>query len=426
MAESKVTVKGKQTLAEFAKANGTTSTAILADPRNAVIAARVKAGQTPIFNNSKVAIPNALPKSSSTPSGVIPGYTAPQIYGIPVNTGDVQGPMIGANLGKDAAAVINSGAGDSLNPEQLKAGQKYNTDQGLNSDGTKKDEITVDQDAYAILKEAFESYDLGSLVGKIEGYMKRNLGANQARLELVKEPEYLERFDGNVKRLAQGKNAISEARYLELENDYSETLSAYGISDYFGVATDAVTRKARQKKMAEVIGNDISADEFKTRVSTAVGRVKNSDANTKTAFKALYGIGDTELVKFFLDPKQGADELKIKANAAEISGAASTAGLSGTSLGAAEELARLGVDKAEALTGYGTIAGYLQRSNLLGDIYKESGIRYGRDEGEADVFKQNASAKRKREMLSGMETASFSGESGRLRTGQMDKNTGQF
>lgn len=323
----------------------------------------------------------------------------------------------------DARTALNKlTSGGTLTPEE----RELLNLPPVSTDVPKEPEITVDQDAYAILREAFESYDLGSLVGKIEGYMKRNLGANQARLELVKEPEYLERFDGNVKRVAKGLNAISEAAYLELENDYSETLSAYGISDYFGVATDAITRKARQKKMAEVIGNDISATEFKTRVSTAVGRVKNSDANTKTAFKALYGIGDTELVKFFLDPKQGAEELKIKASAAEISGAAATAGLSGTSLGTAEELARLGVDKAEALTGYGTIAGYLQRSDFLGQIYDESGITYGRTEGEADVFKQSASAKRKREMLSGMETASFSGESGRLRTGQQETNRGLF
>lgn len=387
-----------------------------------------KKSSTASGNPSAAALANMYQGMGLTPksTGVIPGFIAPKIDPVYGGTGDIQGPMIGGNLGKDAAAIINSGGADTLTPDQRKAGEKYNTDQGLNPDGTKKTEITVDQDAYAILREAFESYDLGSLVPKIEGYMKRNLGANQARLELVKEPEYLERFDGNVKRVAKGLNAVSEAAYLELENDYSETLRAYGISDYFGVATDAVTRKARQKKMAEVIGNDISATEFKTRVSTAVSRVKNSDVNTKTAFKALYGIGDTELVKFFLDPKQGAEELKIKASAAEISGAAATAGLAGTSLGTAEELARLGVDKAEALIGYGTIAGYLQRSDFLGQIYDESGVTYGRAEGEADVFKQSASAKRKREMLSGMETASFSGESGRLRTGQQQTNKGLF
>jgi hypothetical protein len=368
----------------------------------------------------KKATPPKAPAKTTAPS-VTTGYAA-ALGNMYRGMGSSQSTTVTPPVVDSRIALNKLTGGQTLTPEE----REILNLPPLTTDIPKEPEITVDQDAYAILREAFESYDLGSLVPKIEGYMKRNLGANQARLELVKEPEYLERFDGNVKRLAQGKNAISEAAYLELENDYSETLSAYGISDYFGVATDSITRKARQKKMAEVIGNDISATEFKTRVSTAVSRVKNSDANTKTAFKALYGIGDTELVKFFLDPKQGAEELKIKASAAEISGAAATAGLSGTSLGAAEELARLGVDKAEALTGYGTIAGYLQRSDFLGQIYDESGITYGRTEGEAEVFKQTASAKRKREMLSGMETASFSGESGRLRTGQMQKNTGEF
>jgi hypothetical protein len=359
-------------------------------------------------------------------SGAIPGFTPLQIN--PVATpGAVQGPMIGNNLGRDAAYAL--GAGMDLTPTQLAAAEAYNVEKGLNPDGSakkKEAEITVDKDAYAILEEAFKFYGLESLVGTIKGYMQQNIGANEAKLKLKSEPQYLARFDGNTKRVAAGLNALDESTYLELENDYSETLRAYGLSDYFGVATDATSRLARQKEMAKVIGADISAVEFKTRVSTAVTKVKNADINTKDAFKALYGINDTELVKFFLDPAKGSEELKIKATAAEISGSAVTAGLAGTSLGTAEELARLGVDKAEALTGYGTIAGYLQRSGFLGDIYSKSGITYGRTDAESDVFKQTASAKRKREMLSGMETAAFSGESGRLRTGKQEGNAGTF
>jgi hypothetical protein len=339
------------------------------------------------------------------------------------------GPMIGPNLGRDAAAILNAGGGQNLPAATVAAAQEYNVSQGLNPDGSKKpveNEITVDKDAYAILEEAFKFYGLDSLVPTIKGYMQQNIGANEAKLKLKSEPAYLDRFDGNTKRVAAGLNALDESTYLELENDYSETLKMYGLSDYFGVATDAASRLARQKKMAEVIGADISAVEFKSRVSTATTRVKNADKNTKDAFKALYGIGDTELVKFFLDPKQGSEELKIKATAAEISGAAITTGLSGTSLGTAEELARLGVDKAEALTGYGTISGYLQRSGFLGDIYKESGITYGRADAESDVFKNMASASRKREQLKNLEESSFGGTSGRLRTGQQSGNTGQF
>jgi len=281
-------------------------------------------------------------------------------------------------------------------------------------------------DAYALLEAVFKSYGLDSLVPVIRGYMEQDLGVEQAKLRLKTEQAYKDRFKGNEIRRAKGLNVIDEASYLELENDYSETLRAYGVSDYFGVAVDSTSRLARQQKMAEVIGNDVSATEFKSRVSTAVSRVKNADANTRDSFKALYGINDTDLVKYFLDPTQGSEQLKTKATAAEISGAALSAGLSGTTLGTAEELARLGVDKAEALTGYAAIAGYLPRTEFLGQVYDETGIQYDRASAEAETFRGTASEKRKREQLKAMEEAQFSGASGRLRTGKTTGNQGTF
>jgi hypothetical protein len=388
--------------------------------------AKLTSGQTLTAEERKILNlgPAKAPAAAPT-TGVVPGFKPQVITGLPT-TGPVQGPLIGNNLGRDAAAILNAGGGQSFSAETKAAGQAYNVSQGLNPDGSKKTEITVDKDAYAILEEAFKFYGLDELVGTIKGYMQQNIGANEAKLKLKTEPAYLARFDGNTKRVAAGLNALDEATYLELENDYSETLKQYGIADYFGTVTDAKSRLARQKEMAKVIGADISAVEFKDRVSTAVTRVKNADTNTKDAFKALYGIGDTDLVKFFLDPAKGSQELKTKAAAAEISGAAVTAGLSGTSLGTAEELAKLGVDKATALEGYSTIAGYLPITSFLGDIYSESGVKYDRTAAEAEVFKGTASEKRKREQLKALEEASFQGSSGMGRTGQPLRNTGQF
>jgi hypothetical protein len=282
------------------------------------------------------------------------------------------------------------------------------------------------EDAYALLEQVFRSYGLESLVPVIRGYMEQDLGVEQAKLKLKTEQVYKDRFKGNEIRLSKGLNVIDEASYLELENDYSETLKSYGLSDYFGISLDATSRAARQQKMADVIGNDISAVEFKTRISTAVSRVKNSDANTKDAFKALYGINDNDLVKYFLDPTQGSEQLKTKATAAEISGAAVSTGLSGTTLGTAEELAKLGVDKSTALEGYSAIAGYLPRTEFLGQIYDETGIQYNRASAEAETFKGAASEKRKREQLKALEEAQFGGASGRQRTGQASGNSGAF
>jgi hypothetical protein len=310
---------------------------------------------------------------------------------------------------------------------QYESGTPLDKKSSLDSNNPKTSEIDKGtRDAYALLEEAFKLYGLESLVPVIRGYMEQDLGPEQAKLKLKSEKVYKDRFKGNELRVAKGLNVISEAEYLELENDYSETLKAYGLSDYFGVSTDANTRLARQQKMAEVIGNDISATEFKDRIDTVVTRVNMSDPNIKTELKRLYAITDTDLVKYFLNPVEGSEQLKQKVTAAEISGASITQGLGQTSLGTAEELARLGIDRAEALAGYSKIAQYLPTTEKLSSIYASEGITYNKATGEEEEFKGLASAKRKRQTLASRELGTFSGSSGTSQSSLKTKTAGQI
>ena len=318
------------------------------------------------------------------------------------------------------------GTGTNLTKEEIEDAKILaNIRAGLNPDGTPKKEgpSKETRDAYALLEAAFKLYDLDALVPIIRGYMEDDLGPEQAKLKLKTEPIYKQRFKGNDLRVSKGLNALSETDYLELENDYSETLNSYGLSDYFGVATNAATRAARQQKMADVIGNNISALEFKDRIKTVVTRVNMADANVKTELKAFYNITDTDLVKYFLNPAEGSDRLKEKVTAAEISAASITQGLGKTSLGTAEELARLGIDRAEALAGYSKIAEYLPTAEKLSSIYQEEKITYNKATGEEEEFKGLASAKRARERLKQKETDTFSASPGISQFSLKTKNT---
>jgi hypothetical protein len=353
-------------------------------------------------------------KFLTEPGMPLPSSFKPYINVTPAPSDQQVGPMIGPNLGRDAAYAM--GAGVELTVEQQVAAEAFNVGKGLNPDGTAKnvkEPISKEtRDAYALLEAAFKEYGLDSLVPIIRQYMEDDLGPEQAKLKLRSEPVYKQRFRGNELRLGKGLNALSESDYLELEDDYSETLRSYGLSDYFGTATDATTRLARQQKMADVIGNNISAVEFKDRIKTVVTRVNMADANVKNELKAFYNITDTDLIKYFLNPAEGTDRLKEKVTAAEISSASITQGLGRTSLGTAEELARLGIDRAEALAGYSKIAEYLPTSEKLSSIYKEQGITYDKATGEEEEFKGLASAKRKRERLKEVETSTFAASSG--------------
>jgi hypothetical protein len=266
------------------------------------------------------------------------------------------------------------------------------------------------RDAFAIIKGVFLQYGLGDLGATIETLMREGYGPEEATLALKTDPKYnsayIKRFKGNETRRASGLNVLSEAEYLTLEDDYTKTLKAYGLESYFGIDT-----ATKQSAIADVIGADVSAVEFTDRVSTAVDRVKMADEVTKKAFQDFYGIGEADLVKYFLDPKKSLVNLKEKATAAEIGGAAIGQGLAAT-MTSAEDLAKFGINRQQAQAGYETIAGELPTASKLGQIYDEEGITYGQTEAEAATFKGLASAKRKKQQLISRETAAFQGSSG--------------
>ena len=359
-------------------------------------------------------------------TGVVPTPTATSSKISDIDTSTALGKEAAKRLGQaqsyvDKTEPIIAQKYDDLgyvyNPNTGQATPKVNTggdNANLNKNAGVNKDAVVDKDtrdAFALLQNIFNSYGLSELAAEIEGYMKEGLGTGQATLKLKQSKAYKDRFKGNELRLASGFNIINEAEYLDLENSYSQTLKAYGIQDYFGVGATAAQRLTRQQAMAEVIGKDISAVEFKDRVSTSVDRVKNADPGTKKAFQDFYGVGETELVKYFLDPVKSLVSLKEKATAAEIGGAAIGQNLPAT-MTSAEDLARFGINREQAQIGYGRIAEELPTASKLGNIYSESGTIYGQIDAEQATFKELASAKRKKERLKQLEESSFKGSAG--------------
>jgi hypothetical protein len=276
----------------------------------------------------------------------------------------------------------------------------------------KKEISDATRDAFAALRDLFASYGLESLAGEISDYMTQGLTAGEALIKLKTNPTgaYAKRFAGNFTRVKNGLNAISEAEYIANERAYAETLKSYGLGNML-----SLNREDNYKKFADYIAGDVSPDEFKDRVKTVVTRVQNADPSIKSTLREFYPeITDNDLVGYFLNPKENLPKLQEKVTASEIGAAAKGAGLT-TNVGTATDLAKYGVDQAEAREGYSSIASVLPTATKLGDIYNETGVKYAQAEGEAEVFKGNQDAATKRKRLASMERAAFSGSSG---TGQ--------
>ena len=327
-----------------------------------------------------------------------PGSTAPNVAYDPLSGKVIPGQTsIGEYVNAPATSGSNVIAPATSGSNVIDPAAQFKKDQ--------EDKST--KDAYAIIEDTLNSYGLSSLASVIKGYMLAGLGPEQAKLQIKQEPAYKARFKGNELRLASGLNALSEAEYLGLEDTYSQVMKQYGLGDYFGK-----TREARQSKLADVIGGDISAVELKSRISTVVDRVNNADPAIKAQLKEFYpGITETDLVKYFLDPKETLPQLQEKVTSAEI-GAAAVAQKLDTNVTSATDLAKYGIDRAAAIKGYSTIGGMLPETTKLNDIYGEAKINYTQKTAEEEVFKGNASAERKRKQLAALESAQFGGSSG--------------
>jgi hypothetical protein len=262
--------------------------------------------------------------------------------------------------------------------------------------------------AYDILAEEFNRYGLGALIEPLRGLVQENVSPSEFSLRLQQTDAYKQRFSGNADRISKGLTALRPAEYLAMEDQYQNIMRNYGLpASYY--AKDSI---GTQSGFNQLIANDVSATELEDRIMTAQNRVINANPEVTKALKAFYpDITNGDILAYTLDPTKALDMIKRKVTAAEIGGAALAQGLS-TSAQSAEDLARYGINKAQAQQGYENIAGMLPRASDLSSIYKQD--PYTQAVAEADVFGTagSAAAANKRKKLTALETASFSGSSG--------------
>ena len=166
-------------------------------------------------------------------------------------------------------------------------------------------------------------------------------------VQLRESVAFQERFSANEVRRAAKKPVYSVSQYLQLESSYRNTLLAAGMpEDFYNSPED----------FANFIANDISPDEIKSRVDLGYASVKNADPAIVNELKTMYGLDDSTLAAFFIDPSRTKDAVVRAARAAEVaSQARQQAGIS-LGVSAAELLVQQGVTQEEARTGFAQVA----------------------------------------------------------------------
>jgi hypothetical protein len=264
------------------------------------------------------------------------------------------------------------------------------------------------QSAYDLLYSQFKQYGLESLVEPLKGLIVSGASPAEFTIKLRESDSYKKRFSANAQRIAKGLTALSEAEYIQLEDQYQDVMRRYGLPDTYYTKGEMGIQEGFNK----FLEGDVSPVELEDRISTAQKRVLNANPEVAAALKEFYpDITNADILAYTLDPKNAIENIKRKVTAAEIGGAATQAGLK-TGMTRAEELAAAGITKQQAQTGFQTVAEVAPRGSQLAEIYKQS--PYTQTTAEAEVFGLAGSvdAAKQRKKLTQLETAAFGGSAG--------------
>jgi len=226
---------------------------------------------------------------------------------------------------------------------------------------------------------------------------------------------YKQRFKGNIILRDKGEREKSLGEYVRMEEEYKSTLVSNGIPSTFYDSPD---------DYANFIGGSVSASEVNARIQNGYQAVANTDPQVVKEFKRLYGVDEGKLVAYFLDPTKARPILERQAQAAQISGVATTQGGMEITGQQAEEIAGQGISAAEARRGFaeiGTQRG-LYEAQLQGEEAISQQEQIGAALGTNTAAAQRVAAKRRQRLaeyeMGGGFSAGQQGISGLTTVGQ--------
>jgi hypothetical protein len=233
-------------------------------------------------------------------------------------------------------------------------------------------------------------------------------------LKLYDQPAYKARFPG-MDSLRKKNRAITEAQYMSLENQISQTLRFFDLPTGF---------YDNRETLGKIIGNEVSPKEVQDRAQAAQDLAKATNPEIRTALKEFYNIGEGAITAHFLNGDLAAPLLLKQARAAEIAGLAKTAGFSQFTNTEAQALAEQDVYKSMNLTDLTTAIG---KAGTLADTQRRLSYLENQTYSDREALQATIESDQQAILASqrraARETARFGGSSG-LSAGSLRQSSG--
>lgn len=168
------------------------------------------------------------------------------------------------------------------------------------------------------VQQAFEDMGLGELFSQVTDMYKQGVKDSASILFRLRDTDvYKKRFKANEARRKAGLPELSPGTYINMENAYKEKMQEAMLPAGFYDNPEDFTG---------LLERDISVVELTKRVSLASQSAVNADPALVKTLKSMYGVGEADVVAYFLDPEKAVSVLDRRYNAAQFQAAAQRIG----------------------------------------------------------------------------------------------------
>lgn len=238
------------------------------------------------------------------------------------------------------------------------------------------------RDAFAAIKAYLDDMGLGGLAEWAWNHIVNGSSDEVIKLDLKNQKQFQDRFWYVFERQKNGLPTMTVNEALNYEKQATTMMRAAGLDSSFWSG----------RKLGEMIAGDVSLDELQQRLVTTRQMAFELPEEVRAEFRRLYGINETQIAAYLLDPDTAEPLLARQAQAAQIAGAGLRAGVGGVSREEAERIGSLGYDAQRAGQVFSQI-GQAQElfTPLVGQQNAERSI--GRGEQFAAMFEGDAQAR---------------------------------
>ncbi len=218
---------------------------------------------------------------------------------------------------------------------------------------------------------------------------------------------YKARFPANEERVKKGLPELTPLEYTKYERKVQSMFAQY-LPDYKGFYD-------KTDDYAGLIANNVDPEDLQNRLVMANQAAQAADPGLVKSLNEMYGVGQSDLVAYFLDPKKTEELVRQRYAAAQFNSAARKAGASFSNQFAEEVAAQQGNADLGTLAGsddkaLAGIAGEIQAARNLSGVYSSDAVS-DEDVARSALNLQGAGAiDEKKRRLASRERGTFGGK----------------